>query len=56
MLKVLDNQTKTNLALLIHSIKKCLEVNRTEYEWIDGIALVSLIIALFENLHGKIDK
>ena len=56
MLKVLDNQTKTNLALLIHSIKKCLEVNRTEYEWIDGIALVSLIIALFENLHGKIDN
>ena len=56
MLTVLNNQTETNLAILIHSIKKCLEVNRTEYEWIDGISLISLIIALFENLHGKIDN
>lgn len=50
-----ENQTKTNLQLTYHFINRCLQVNRNGSDGLDGVAVMGLIIAILENMQGKID-
>ena len=56
MLKIGEGQTISNLDMYILFIEQCFSINRDEYDWMDGIAVISLAIALFENMPGMIDK
>jgi hypothetical protein len=56
MLTVGENQEKSYLALLCMFIKRILEVNRNGKDMIDGISVMNLIIAVLENMQGKIDN
>lgn len=57
MFKVGENQEKTHLQLMYHFIKRCLEVNRNSSGgYLDGVSIMGLIIALFENMTGMLDS
>lgn len=57
MVEVGEGQKESYLALLYQSLQRCLEVNRkNEYDLMDGISIVSVILALFENMQGKLDE
>jgi len=55
MLAIGENQDKSYLALLFMFIKRILEVNRNGKDMIDGVTVMNLIIAVLENMQGKID-
>ena len=62
LLKLVDYNShqkyKTRLTLTLRFIKRCLDINRTSgsEDYLDGIAVVSIIISLFENMpQGSMD-
>ena len=55
IISVGEGQTKTHLQLTYHFINRCLTVNRSSSDGCDGVAVVGLIIAILENMQGKID-
>jgi len=56
MMKVGEGQEKSHLALTYHFISRCLSVNRNSKDCLDGVAIVSLIVAIFENMQGRLDQ
>ena len=56
MMKTSEGQSISHLAMYVLFIEQCFSINRDEYDWMDGIAIISMIIALFENMSGMIDK
>ena len=56
MLNISEGQSISHLAMYILFIEQCFSINRDEYDWMDGIAIISMVIALFENMPGMIDK
>lgn len=56
MMKIGEGQTKSHLALIYNFIHRCLELNRNGIDDADGIAIVNIIVAMFENMHGKLDN
>ena len=59
MLKVLAGQQNlTCLDLTINFLKRCCEVNResNDNNGLAGIAIVSIIVALFENMDCRLDE
>ena len=58
LMEVSKKEKKMNMELLIEFIVKCLEVNRGRpgNDYMSGISIVSMIIALIENLIGRIDN
>ena len=56
LLRVAPDSDKTFLQQTFLFIKRCLEVNRNGEHYLDGIAIMGLIIALLENMQGKIDE
>ena len=56
MMKVGEGQTKTHLGLIHHFIKRCLHVTRNGNDFLDGIAVMSVVVAMFENMHNLLDN
>ena len=56
MTKMCDTKGATYITLLIRFLEKGLTVNRKEDDLSTGNELISLIIALFENMQGKLDN
>ena len=56
MLQVGEDQAKDHLSLMFHFFKRCLEVNRNSSNYLDGIGIMNLIIAILENMQGMIDN
>jgi len=56
MMKVGEGQEKTHLGLIYHFIQRCLAVTRNGKDYLDGIAVVSVIVAMFENMHNLLDN
>ena len=44
------------MALIYHFVSRCLHVNRNSSDGVDGISIINLIIAILENMQGKIDN
>mmetsp|Transcript_7597 Transcript_7597/g.12766 ORF Transcript_7597/g.12766 Transcript_7597/m.12766 type:complete len:328 (-) Transcript_7597:970-1953(-) len=56
MLRVGEDQEKSFLHLTYHFLTRCLKVNRNSSDMMDGIAVVGVIISLFEDMHGRLDQ
>jgi hypothetical protein len=56
MLCVQEGQEKTRFQLLSHFITRCLHVSRNSSDALDGVAIMNLIIAILENMRGRIDQ
>lgn len=56
MLTIGEGQDQSYLAQLFLFIKRILEVNRNGKDMCDGITIMNLIIAILENMQGKIDN
>lgn len=57
MLGVGEGQEKNFLHLTYHFLKRCLEVNRNSGgAYVDGVSIMSLMVAIFENMQGRIDS
>lgn len=56
MLKLGEDQTKSHLHLTFHFIVRCLAVNRNGEGHLDGVTIMGFIVALLENLSGKLDQ
>ena len=56
MLKVGQGQSESNLALVFHFVQKCIKISRSNNEYQDRISIISVLIALLENMHGSIDN
>ena len=56
MLNVQEGQEKSNLALIYHFVSRCLAVNRNSSDGVDGVAIINLLIAVLENMQGKVDS
>jgi len=41
--------------LIYHFVSKCLAVNRNSSDGLDGVAIMNLLIAILENMQGKVD-
>lgn len=52
MMCVGESQEKSHLQLIYHFIRRCLKVTRNGKDYLDGIAVVSVIVAMFENMLG----
>ena len=55
MMKVSQVHGKSNMALTHDFIRGCLEVSRDPTVKLDGVAIIDLILAMFENMPGAID-
>jgi len=55
-LTVAAGQDKTYIALLITFIQRTLEQNKANSAQLDGVTAMRIIIAVFENLKGRIDE
>ena len=56
MLVIGEEQEKNYLQLTYHFLKRCLEVNRNSGgAYLDGVSIMGLIVAIFENMQGRID-
>lgn len=55
MLKVQEGQGKTRLELLSHFIARCLKVSHNSSDGLDGVAIMNLLIAILENMQGRVD-
>lgn len=57
MLAVQDDQGgKTRLELLSHFITRCLAVSHNSSDGLDGVAIMNLLIAILENMQGRVDQ
>lgn len=52
---VIEGQEQSSLHLLFHFIRRVLEINRNGKDMCDGVSVLNLVIAVFENLLGQID-
>ena len=50
MMRVGPDQEKNYLQLTYHFIKRCLEVNRNSKSMLDGVSIMSLLLAVLENM------
>jgi hypothetical protein len=55
MLKIQEGQGKTRLELLSHFITRCLAVSHNSSDGLDGVAIMNLLIAILENMQGRVD-
>lgn len=56
MLAVQEGQAKTRLELLSHFITRCLAVSHNSSDGLDGVAIMNLLIAILENMQGRVDQ
>jgi hypothetical protein len=56
MLSVGEEQTKNHLELIFHFLRRCLSVNRNSSSSLDGVSIMSVVIAIFEDMQGLIDN
>lgn len=57
MLAVQEGQGgKTRLELLSHFITRCLAVSHNSSDGLDGVAIMNLLIAILENMQGRVDQ
>jgi len=56
MFKIGEGQTKSHLHLTFHFIVRCLAVNRNGEGHLDGVTIMGFIVALLENLSGKLNN
>lgn len=56
MLKVPEGETKSHLQLTFHFIVRCLAVNRNGEGHLDGVTIMGFIVALLENMSGKLNQ
>lgn len=56
MLKVPEGETKSHLQLTFHFIVRCLAVNRNGEGHLDGVTIMGFIVALLENMAGKLNQ
>jgi hypothetical protein len=56
MMRVGVDQEKSHLQLTYHFLIRCLTVNRNGSGFIDGVAIMGLIVAILENMQGKLDQ
>jgi len=56
MLKVGEDSTKSNLQLTFHFIVRCLAVNMNGDGHLDGVTIMGFIVALLENMSGKLNQ
>ena len=49
------NWAKSHLAMMFPFIRRYLEISRKKEDFMDSISVLSIIIAMFENLLGKLD-
>lgn len=55
MMAVGQDQDKTHLQLIYHFLVRCLAVNRNSSGFVDGVAIMGVIVAMLENMQGKLD-
>ena len=55
MTKVLLKQKQTNFALLLKFISKEFKINQHSTEYLNSVSVAGIILAIFENMAGKID-
>lgn len=55
-MKVGVDQDKSYLQLTYHFLIRCLAVNRNSSGFVDGVAIMGLIVAILENMQGKLDN
>jgi len=55
-LSVVEGQNKTYLQMTYHFIHRCLAINRNSSSGLDGVAIMNLIIAIIENLEGRLGQ
>lgn len=56
MMRVGVDQEKSHLQLTYHFLVRCLAVNRNSSEFGDGVAIMGLIVAILENMQGRLDQ
>jgi len=56
MMRASPEGGRSNMALTHDFIKGCLEVSRDPNIKLDGVAIIDLILAMFENMPGVIDN
>jgi hypothetical protein len=56
MMRVGVDQEKSHLQLTYHFLVRCLKVNRNGSGFVDGVAIMGLIVAILENMQGKLDQ
>ena len=44
------------MSLTINFARKCFAINRNSDDYLDGVVVLGVIISMFENMHGKLDK
>lgn len=55
-LQVGEGQTETYIGLTFKFVEKALAINRDSGDKVDGIVIMKILIAMLENLQGKIDE
>jgi hypothetical protein len=55
-LSVGENQSQTYIALTFNFVEKVLKINVESPDKLDGIVAMKILIAMIENLRGKIDE
>jgi hypothetical protein len=56
MMAIGVDQEKSHLQLTYHFLQRCLKVNRNGSSYLDGIAIMGLIVAILENMQGRLDQ
>ena len=56
MMAVGENQDMTHLDLTMLFIRRILEINRNGSDMCDGVSVINLLIALLENMEGKLNE
>ena len=44
------------MSILIYFVERCLKINQNSCDYIDGVAIVDILIAILENMNGMIDS
>lgn len=55
-LSVGQGQTQTYIALTFKFVERALRINATSEHMLDGIVVMKVLIAMLENLQGRIDE
>ena len=55
-LMVGEGQTQTYIALAFKFVEKALKINRNSMHKLDGIVVMKVLIAILENLKGRVDE
>jgi hypothetical protein len=51
-----EGQTQTYIALTFAFVEKILKINTESPDMLDGVVVMKILIAMVENLRGRIDE